>query len=92
MYVQKGNPFKKKQKGGGTTKTCLPAAKIRSMSKAEREKLVRAKRASGAKGKYKRSSKTNVKGARRKVATLRDWFRKENWVQVGNPSKKCGEK
>ena len=38
MYVQKGNPFKKKQKGGGTTKTCLPAAKIRSMSKAERER------------------------------------------------------
>ena len=24
--------------------------------------------------------------------SLRDWFKKENWVQVGNPSKKCGEK
>jgi len=33
-----------------------------------------------------------VKGARKKGATLRDWFKKENWVQVGNPSKKCGEK
>ena len=43
-YVQASNPFKKKQKGGGTTKTCLPAAKIRSMSKSERDKLVRAKK------------------------------------------------
>ena len=92
MYVQKNNPFKKKQKGGGTTKTCLPAAKIRSMSKAEGEKLVRAKRTAGAQGKYKRSSKTNVKGARKKGATLRDWFQKEDWRQVNDPSKKCGEK
>ena len=46
---RKSSPVKK-QKGGGTTKTCLPAAKIRSMSKAERHKLVRAKKASGAKG------------------------------------------
>ena len=65
MYVQNNNQFKKKQKGGGTTKTCLPDAKIRSMSKAEREKLVRAKRTAGAQGKYKRSSKTNVKCARK---------------------------
>ena len=95
MYDQPNNPFKKKkkkQKGGGTTKTCLPAAKIRSMSKSEREKLVRAKRSSSSKGKYKRSSKTNVKGARKKGATLRDWFQKEDWRQVNNPSKKCGEK
>ena len=81
----------KKQKGGGTTKTCLPAAKIRSMSKAEREKLVRSKKAAGAKGKYKRSSKTNVKGARKPGATLRDWFEKEDWRRVDDPSKKCGE-
>ena len=66
--------------------------KPRYISKAEREKLVRAKRSSGAKGKYKRSSKTNVKGARKKGATLRDWFKKEDWRQVNNPSKKCGEK
>ena len=57
----KHNSPLKKQKGGGTTKTCLPAAKIRSMSKAEREKLVRAKRSAGKKGKYRRSSKTNVR-------------------------------
>ena len=42
-------------------------------------------------GKYKRSSKTNVKGARKKGATLRDWFEKEDWRRVDDPSKKCGE-
>ena len=94
----KGNPNKmlspltKKQKGGGTRKTCLPAAKIASMSKKERQRLVSAKQKAGASGKYKRSSSTNVKGARKKGATLRDWFQKEDWRQVNNPSKKCGEK
>jgi|TARA_R100000231_G_C5219710_1_gene133153 hypothetical protein len=83
---------KKKIKGGGTKKVCLPAAKVRSMSKAQRAKVVRAKRKAAKGGKYKRSSKSNVKGARKKGATLRDWFNKENWVQVSNPSKKCGEK
>ena len=93
MYVQENNPIKKKkkQKGGGTTKTCLPAAKIRSMSKAQRQKLVSAKKSAGAKGKYRRSSKTNVKGARKKGATLRDWFQKEDWRRVDDHSKKCGE-
>jgi|TARA_Y100000033_G_scaffold38667_1_gene38014 hypothetical protein len=86
----KNTPLKK-QKGGGTTKTCLPAAKLRNMSKKEREKLVNAKRSAGAKGKYKRSSSTNVKGARKKGATLRDWFEKEDWRRVDDPSKKCGE-
>ena len=88
---RKKSPMKK-QKGGGTTKTCLPAAKIRGLSKEKRQQLVSSKKSAGAQGKYKRSSKTNVKGARKKGATLRDWFEKENWVQVGNPSKKCGEK
>jgi fructose-1,6-bisphosphatase/sedoheptulose 1,7-bisphosphatase-like protein len=90
-YTQPGNTPLHKQKGGGTTKTCLPAAKIRSMSKEQREKLVNSKKAAGAKGKYKRSSKTNVKGARKKGATLRDWFEKEDWRRVDDPSKKCGE-
>ena len=81
-----------KQVGGGTKKVCLPAAKVRSMSKAERAAVVRAKRKAAKSGGYRRSSKSNVKGARKKGATLRDWFQKENWVQVGNPSKKCGEK
>ena len=84
------SPFKK-QKGGGTSKTCLPAAKIKSMSSAERQKLVNAKKSAGSKGKYRRSSKTNVKGARKKGATLRDWFEKEDWRRVDDPSKKCGE-
>ena len=86
----KATPLKK-QKGGGTTKTCLPASKIKSMSKEERQKLVNSKKSSGAKGKYKRSSKTNVKGARKPGATLRDWFEKEDWRRVDDPSKKCGE-
>ncbi len=91
-YKPKKNSPVKKQKGGGTTKTCLPAAKIRSMSESERSRLVRAKKKSGKAGKYRRSSKTNVKGARKKGSTLRDWFQKEDWRQVNNPSKKCGEK
>jgi hypothetical protein len=88
----KSSPATKKQKGGGTRKTCLPKAKIDAMSKSERQRLVSAKQKSGKAGKYRRSSKTNVKGARKKGATLRDWFRKEDWRQVNNPKKKCGEK
>lgn len=80
-----------KIKGGGTKKVCLPYAKYKSMSKAEREKLIRAKRSAAAKGEYKRSSKSNVKGARKKGATLRDWFEKEKWVNIAT-GKPCGEK
>ena len=61
------------------------------MSKAERQKVIRAKRTAAAKGKYKRSSKSNVKGARKKGATLRDWFQKEKWVNIAN-GKPCGAK
>ena len=80
---------KSKIKGGGTKKVCLPAAKVRSMSKSERNKVLRAKRSAAKGGKYKRSSKSNVKGARKKGATLRDWFEKENWINIktGEP---CG--
>ena len=53
-----------KAKGGGTKKVCLPLAKIRSMSKSDKDAVVRAKRSAGAKGKYKRSSKSNVTGTR----------------------------
>ena len=78
-----------KTKGGGTTKVCLPASKVRSMSSSEKKKVINAKKSAGASGKYKRSSKSNVKGARKKGATLRDWFEKENWINVatGEP---CG--
>ena len=93
MAFKMVSPLKKsKIKGGGTKKVGLPASKVRSMSASERAKVVRAKRKAAKGGKYKRSSKSFVKGARKKGATLRDWFKKENWVQVGNPSKKCGEK
>jgi hypothetical protein len=91
-----GNPNKmkspiEKQKGGGTRKTCLPKAKVDAMSESKRKSLASAKSKAGSKGEYKRPASTNVKGARKKGSTLRDWFEKENWVQVGNPSKKCGE-
>lgn len=89
--LSSNSPATKKQKGGGTTKTCLPYSKIKSMSKEEKQRLINAKKSAGAKGQYKRSSKTNVKGARKPGATLRDWF-KEDWRQVNDPSKKCGEK
>ena len=81
---------KSKVKGGGTKKVCLPAAKVKSMSAAEKKKVIAAKKSAAAKGKYKRSSKSNVKGARKKGATLRDWFEKENWINVatGEP---CGK-
>ena len=80
---------KVKSKGGGTKKVCLPKAKIASMSQSERRAVVSAKRAAAAKGKYKRSSKSNVTGTSSK--NLKDWV-KQDWRQVGNPSKKCGEK
>tara|TARA_Y100000356_G_scaffold94005_1_gene79392 strand:- start:4 stop:375 length:372 start_codon:yes stop_codon:yes gene_type:complete len=86
----KASPMKK-QKGGGTTKTCLPKAKIDSLSSEKKNELVNAKKSAGASGEYKRSSKTNVKGARRPGATLRDWFENEDWRRVDDPSKKCGE-
>ena len=85
---------KSKVKGGGTKKVCLPAKKAASLSKAEKQKIIRAKEKAGRAGKYKRSSKTKVKGARKKGATLRDWFEKENWINIktgepcGAPSKK----
>jgi|TARA_A100001391_G_scaffold68893_1_gene44014 predicted Fe-S protein YdhL (DUF1289 family) len=79
-----------KIKGGGTKKVCLPRKKWLSMSKEERQKVINAKKSAAAKGKYKRSSKSNVKGARKKGATLRDWFEKEDWVNVAT-GKPCGE-
>ena len=81
---------KSKVKGGGTKKVCLPAAKVRSMSKAEKDKFIRAKLSAYKGGKYKRSRKSFVKGARKKGATLRDWFQKENWINVAT-GKPCGE-
>ena len=66
-------PTKKrsKVKGGGTKKVCLPKAKVMSMSKAERAAVVRAKRSAAKGGKYKRSSKSFVKGARKRTPRAR---------------------
>ena len=63
--------MKSKVKGGGTSKVCLPARKVASMSPAEKKKVVNAKRSAASKGKYRRSSKSNVKGARKKGARKR---------------------
>ena len=79
---------KVKAKGGGTKKVCLPKAKIASMSASEKSAVIRAKRKAGKAGKYKRSSKSNVTGTASK--NLKDWV-KQDWRQVGDPSKKCGE-
>ena len=82
------SPLNKGTKGGGTKKVCLPKAKIASMSKEEKQKVINAKRSAAAKGDYKRSSKSNVSGTASK--NLKDWVR-QDWRQVGDPSKKCGE-
>ena len=91
---KKNSPLKEevkpvKAKGGGTKKVCLPKAKIASMSKEERQKVINAKRSAAAKGKYKRSSKSNVIGTS-SGGDLKTWV-KQDWRQVGDPSKKCGE-
>jgi len=83
------SPLEKGTKGGGTTKVCLPIAKIRSMSKEERQKVINAKKAAAAKGKYRRSSKSNVSGTS-SGGSLKTWL-EQDWRQVANPSKKCGE-
>ena len=72
----------------GTRKVCLPKAKIASMSASERKSVVSAKQSAANKGDYKRSSKSNVSGTASK--NLKDWV-KQDWRQVGDPSKKCGE-
>jgi len=79
-----------KAKGGGTKKVCLPIAKIRRMSKKERQKVINAKRSAGSKGEYKRSSRSNVSGTS-SGGSLKKWV-EQDWRQVANPSKKCGEK
>ena len=81
---------KSKIKGGGTKKVCLPYNKYKSMSSAERQKVIRAKRKAGKEGKYKRDPKSNVTGTS-SGGSLKTWV-KQDWRQVGNPSKKCGEK
>ena len=77
-----------KIKGGGTKKVCLPAAKVRSMSKAERNKVVRAKRKAAASGKYKRSSKSNVKGGTEADGKFEELQRQLEELENKKPSTK----
>ena len=83
---KKASPVKK-----ATRKVCLPKAKIASMSSAEKQKVIRAKRTAASQGKQVRSSKSFIRDGSTKSKGLRDWV-KQDWRQVGNPSKKCGEK
>ncbi len=83
---EKSSPVKK-----ATRKVCLPKAKIARMSPAEKQKVINAKKAAASKGKQVRSSKSFIRDGSTKSKGLRDWV-KQDWRQVGNPSKKCGEK
>ena len=85
-HLKSDSPFKK-----ATRKVCLPKAKIASMSPAEKQKVINAKKAAASKGKQVRSSKSFIRDGSTKSKGLRDWV-KQDWRQVGNPSKKCGEK
>ena len=87
-YVQSKKPsFLKK----ATRKVCLPLAKIKSMSQAEKQKVINAKKAAANAGKTRRSSKSNITDGSTKSNGLRDWV-KQDWRQVANPSTKGGEK
>ena len=79
----------KATKGGGTTKVCLPQDKVNNMSPEQKKKVVAAKESAGRSGKRERSQGSEVKGARKKGATLKDWFEKENWVNV-KTGEECG--
>ena len=81
---EKSSPVK------ATRKVCLPKAKIASMSQAERQKVIRAKRTAAAQGKKVRSSKSFIRDGSTRSKGLRDWV-KQDWRQVANPDKKCGE-
>ena len=85
---RKSSPAKA-TKGGGTTKVCLPQEKVNNMSSEQKEKVVNAKESAGRSGKRERSQGSEVKGARKKGATLKDWFEKENWVNV-KTGQECG--
>jgi hypothetical protein len=76
-------------KGGGTTKVCLPKSKVNNMSADQKKKVVSAKESAGRSGKRERSQRSEIKGARKKGATLKDWFEKENWVNV-KTGQECG--
>lgn len=74
-----------------TRKVCLPKAKIARMSEAEKQKVINAKKAAADAGKQVRSSKSNITDGSTRSRDLKHWV-KQDWRQVANPEKKCGEK
>jgi len=86
MVEELRSPAKK-----ATRKVCLPKAKIASMSSAEKQKVINAKKAAASQGKQVRSSKSFIRDGSTRSKGLRDWV-KQDWRQVANPEKKCGEK
>tara|TARA_R110002126_G_scaffold128025_2_gene270424 strand:+ start:186 stop:545 length:360 start_codon:yes stop_codon:yes gene_type:complete len=82
--VEKKSPVEK-----ATRKVCLPKAKIASMSTAAKNKVINAKITAANSGKTRRSSSSNVTGTS-SGGSLRTWA-SQDWRQVGDPSKKCGE-
>jgi hypothetical protein len=73
-----------------TRKVCLPKAKIARMSEAEKQKVINAKKAAADAGKQVRSSKSNITDGSTRSRDLKHWV-KQDWRQVANPEKKCGE-
>ena len=73
-----------------TRKVCLPKAKIARMSNEEKQKVINAKKAAADAGKQVRSSKSFIKDGSTRSKGLRAWV-KQDWRQVANPEKKCGE-
>ena len=80
----KKSPAKK-----ATRKVCLPKAKIASMSTAAKNKVINAKINAANAGKTRRSSSSNQTGTS-SGGSLKTWV-KQDWRQVADPSKKCGE-
>ena len=85
----KGSCYKPSPTKKATRKVCLPKAKIASMSTAAKNKVINAKKNAANAGKTRRSSSSNVTGTS-SGGSLRTWVN-QDWRQVGNPSKKCGE-
>ena len=85
-----GNANKMLSPMKATRKVCLPKAKIARMSEDEKQKVINAKQTAANKGETRRSSSSNITDGSTKSDGLRDWV-KQDWRQVANPDKKCGE-
>ena len=72
------------------TKMVFNKASEHFKHKAEKQKVINAKKAAADKGEQVRSSKSFIRDGSTKSKDLRDWV-KQDWRQVANPEKKCGE-